>query len=250
MLRKADLERGFRSLGAIAEQALDDAAFARAGVRELSAMVPAELTTLSICHLKTGRREVTGFPDERLGAEDRACFDRHFSAHPLVRYHAVQRGRGAHRISDSTPFSRFRHSALYSEYYRRIGIDHVVAVPIEVDDDVLVSFVLNRTRRDFADGDLELLDRVGPVLSRLFAALRAPARAAVPATSDRTALVLTPRERDVLGWLAGGKTDRDIGVILGCSHRTVQKHLQRIYEKLGVETRTAAVMRVFGPMPR
>ncbi len=250
MLTRADLERGMRSLGAIAEQSLDDAAFARAGVRALPALVAADLTTLSICHLKTGRREVTGFPDERLGAEDRACFDRHFSEHPLVRYHAVQRGCGAHRISDSTPFVRFRHSALYSEYYRRIGIDHVVAVPIEVDDDVLVSFVLNRKGRDFSDRDRELLDRVGPVLSRLFAALRAPSRTGPPAPAVRNDLALTPRERDVLGWLAGGKTDRDIGAILGCSHRTVQKHLQRIYEKLGVETRTAAVMRAVGPAPR
>ena len=250
MLSRADLERGFRSLGVIAEQSLDAAAFARAGVRELPALVGAELTTLSICHLKTGRREVTGFPDERLGAEDRACFDRHFAEHPLVQYHAVQRGPGAHRISDSTPFARFRHSALYSEYYRRIGIDHVVAVPIEVGDDVLVSFVLNRKRRDFSDRDRELLDRVGPVLSRLFAALRAPARVGPRAPRVRIDLELTPRERDVIAWLAGGKTDRDIGAILGCSHRTVQKHLQRIYEKLGVETRTAAVMRAIGPTLR
>jgi len=250
MLRRADLERGYRLLGVIAEQSLDDAAFARAGVRELPGLVAAELTTLSICHLKTGRREVTAFPDERLGAADRACFDRHFTEHPLVRYHAVQRGPGAHRISDSTPFARFRHSALYSEYYQRIGIDHVVAMPIEVDDEVLVSFVLNRKRRDFSDRERELLDRVGPVLSRLFAALRAPSRGSSAAPRVRTDLTLTPRERDVIGWLAGGKTDRDIGAILGCSHRTVQKHLQRIYEKLGVETRTAAVMRAFGPTPR
>jgi DNA-binding CsgD family transcriptional regulator len=54
---------------------------------------------------------------------------------------------------------------------------------------------------------------------------------------------LTEREREVLRWLAGGKTDRDIGIILGISPRTVHKHLQRIYEKLGVETRTAAVVR-------
>jgi DNA-binding CsgD family transcriptional regulator len=250
MLRRADLERGYCCLGAIAEQSLDDAAFARAGVRELPALVAAELTTLSICHLKTGRREVTGFPDERLGAADRACFDRHFAEHPLVGYHAVQRGPGAHRISDSIPFARFRHSALYDEYYRRIGIDHVVAVPIEVDDEVLVSFVLNRKRRDFSDRERELLDRVGPVLARLFAALRASSRVGTAAPRLRSELALTPRERDVVGWLAGGKTDRDIGAILGCSHRTVQKHLQRIYEKLGVETRTAAVMRVLGPTPR
>jgi DNA-binding CsgD family transcriptional regulator len=54
---------------------------------------------------------------------------------------------------------------------------------------------------------------------------------------------LSLREREVLDWLAGGKTDRDIADILGISHRTVHKHLQRIYEKLGVENRTSAVMR-------
>ena len=47
----------------------------------------------------------------------------------------------------------------------------------------------------------------------------------------------------MLSWLSGGKTDRDIADILGISRRTVHKHLQRIYEKLGVETRTAAVAR-------
>ena len=57
---------------------------------------------------------------------------------------------------------------------------------------------------------------------------------------------LTGREHEVLCWLAGGKTDRDIGDILGISPRTVHKHLQRIYEKLGVETRTAAVVRAMG----
>ena len=54
---------------------------------------------------------------------------------------------------------------------------------------------------------------------------------------------LTPREGEVLQWLTSGKRDRDIADILGISPRTVHKHLQRIYEKLGVETRTAAVMR-------
>jgi DNA-binding CsgD family transcriptional regulator len=46
--------------------------------------------------------------------------------------------------------------------------------------------------------------------------------------------------------VAAGKTDREIAALLGCSHRTVQKHLQRLYVKLGVETRTAAVMRSLG----
>ena len=64
------------------------------------------------------------------------------------------------------------------------------------------------------------------------------ANAAVP--SRLTNAALTPRETEVLSWLAKGKTNRDIGDILGMSHRTVNKHLEHIFEKLGVETRAAA----------
>ena len=51
---------------------------------------------------------------------------------------------------------------------------------------------------------------------------------------------LTRREIEVLSWLAKGKTNRDIGEILGLSPRTVNKHLEHVYAKLGVETRTSA----------
>lgn len=51
---------------------------------------------------------------------------------------------------------------------------------------------------------------------------------------------LTPRETEVLSWIAKGKTNRDVGEILGLSPRTVNKHLEHVFEKLGVETRAAA----------
>ena len=51
---------------------------------------------------------------------------------------------------------------------------------------------------------------------------------------------LTPREMEVLNWVAKGKTNRDIADILGMSPRTVNKHLEHIFVKLGVETRSAA----------
>jgi DNA-binding NarL/FixJ family response regulator len=53
-------------------------------------------------------------------------------------------------------------------------------------------------------------------------------------------LGLTSREGEVLSWLSKGKTNRDIAQILGLSPRTVDKHLEQIYAKLGVENRTAA----------
>ena len=50
----------------------------------------------------------------------------------------------------------------------------------------------------------------------------------------------------MLRWVAAGKSDAQIGAILGISARTVQKHLQNVYDKLGVENRTAAAMRASG----
>jgi DNA-binding NarL/FixJ family response regulator len=60
------------------------------------------------------------------------------------------------------------------------------------------------------------------------------------ALERRAIAPLTGREAEVLSWLAKGKTNRDIADILGTSPRTVSKHLEHIFEKLGVETRTAA----------
>ncbi len=51
---------------------------------------------------------------------------------------------------------------------------------------------------------------------------------------------LTRKEAEVLYWTMQGKTNKDIGDILGSSPRTVNKHLEHVFEKLGVETRTAA----------
>ncbi|MEO8155606.1 MAG: response regulator transcription factor [Rhizobacter sp.] len=54
------------------------------------------------------------------------------------------------------------------------------------------------------------------------------------------AFKLTMREAEVLYWVVKGKTNRDIGDILGSSPATVKKHLEHVFEKLGVETRNAA----------
>ena len=69
------------------------------------------------------------------------------------------------------------------------------------------------------------------------------------------AFKLTAREAEVLHWVARGKTNRDVGDILGLSPRTVTKHMEHILPKLGVETRTAAaglvlsrVGRLLGPL--
>jgi DNA-binding NarL/FixJ family response regulator len=57
------------------------------------------------------------------------------------------------------------------------------------------------------------------------------------------ALGLTPRAAEALLWLAQGKTNADIAAILGITESTVKKHVQEMFDKLGVETRGAATVR-------
>jgi DNA-binding CsgD family transcriptional regulator len=53
---------------------------------------------------------------------------------------------------------------------------------------------------------------------------------------------ITDREHEAWHWVAGGKTNGEIALILGCCEATVKKHLQRLYPKIGVDTRTAAAI--------
>ncbi len=57
---------------------------------------------------------------------------------------------------------------------------------------------------------------------------------------------LTAREREVLAWVARGKTNAEIARLLWLAPSTVGKHLENVYAKLGVRTRTAAVARFLG----
>jgi DNA-binding CsgD family transcriptional regulator len=67
---------------------------------------------------------------------------------------------------------------------------------------------------------------------------------ATPSSKALLALGLSPRESQVLAWVVEGKTNGEVGAILGARPRTVAKHLERIFRKLGVETRTAAAASV------
>src|SRR3546814_7813656 len=60
------------------------------------------------------------------------------------------------------------------------------------------------------------------------------------AAALQRALGLTPRESDVLFWIAQGKSNRDASEIMNISARTVNKHLEQIFVKLGVENRASA----------
>jgi DNA-binding CsgD family transcriptional regulator len=215
-------------------------AVVRCAIEGLPRLVASEVTTLSVCDLAAGTRRVVSFPGEAIPAEDRACFDRLIHEHPLVRFHSGTPNGGARRISDCMSDAAFRRHAIFGEYYQRLGIDRVIAVPVVAGPGHVMSYVLNRKGLDFSDGERDLLDALRPALANLY---RFALLAGYGAGTPPRATPLTPREAEVLRWVAAGKSDLQVAAILGTSVRTVQKHLENAYVKLGVENRTAAAMR-------
>jgi DNA-binding CsgD family transcriptional regulator len=352
-LTERELRGAMAVLQSLADESGDCRSFIAAALAQLPRIVASDLTTLSVCDLKRGARRVVGREGEALSEADRAAFDRHFHAHPLVRFHGSHPGGPTQRISDCMEERGFRNSALHADYYRRIGVNYVMALPLRIDRDNVISVVFNRSRCDFKDGERAVLDGLRRPLAAIYRnliaceeagiglkcishlatdggwqmarvtmagrILEAPAtllgllrrffphdpvgrgsqipaqlsewflrsrnwgleRPAishgeqftasrlgakltvhfVPDPVDAAAgyllmkderldvrsahlahLDLTEREREILALVAAGKTNAEIGSILSISGRTVQKHLEHIFQKLGVETRTAAAV--------
>jgi len=98
----------------------------------------------------------------------------------------------------------------------------------------------DRADSDFHERDRRVLD----LLHRHLRQFLLTARHRQPAPHRANAL--TPREREVIAYIAEGRTNGEVGRLLGISAETVRKHLENAYEKLGVHTRTAAVAAVYG----
>ncbi|WP_414708474.1 helix-turn-helix transcriptional regulator [Ramlibacter sp.] len=130
------------------------------------------------------------------------------------------------------------------------GAPFAASLLLPADGPARIWLVLRRRRPAFSERDRERLALLQPHLGYLYRQASAQGRPALSATACPQApppirtRQLTPREDDVMRWLSCGKTDADIAALLAISPRTVHKHLEHIYEKLGVETRTAAVMAV------
>jgi DNA-binding NarL/FixJ family response regulator len=88
-------------------------------------------------------------------------------------------------------------------------------------------------------------DLIQTIQARLDRSTRQAKREFKPDFSSAAPLLkfgLTPRAAEAFLWLAQGKTNSDIATILGITESTVKKHVQEVFEKLGVETRSAAAV--------
>jgi DNA-binding CsgD family transcriptional regulator len=187
--------------------------------------------------------------DIRAWARDRAPTD-----HPLLRYYrATGEARCLQVSAVAERFAGRRVVDGWRELGRQWGgVRDQLAVPLIFGPAGHRAFVVDRDD-EFGAAEIELAERIRRLLVGLDRQIRQFDRARRGrASGERGAIEFTPRETVTLDLLGQGFTAAAIGRRMTISERTVQKHLQRVYTKLGVTDRLAAVRRaeslgVLGP---
>jgi len=167
----------------------------------------------------------------------------HCHTHPAYRAALKMGAHWAIRTTDIVDYEIFQQCDLYKYFFVPLRVDYDIAANCLCTDSEHISLIAWRAKDNFSDEELTSLKVFAREVGRAFEAAMKTTATQLDHTAARTSLVeygLTPRERDVLFWIAQGKTNGDIGIVLGLSGHTVHKHVDRILSKLGVETRTAA----------
>jgi DNA-binding CsgD family transcriptional regulator len=157
----------------------------------------------------------------------------------LAAHDPVQRAAGGQRLTDVVSLRRFRRSEFYDQLHRPLGIEYMLWLYLDPQT-TDARLELDRSDEDFGDRDVAILNLLAPHLRQA----AQTARRHVPRRPGSDPL--TRRERQIVHHVGAGRTNREIGHTLNISPETVRKHLENIYEKLDVHTRTAAVAATFG----
>jgi DNA-binding CsgD family transcriptional regulator len=129
---------------------------------------------------------------------------------------------------------------LYWEVCRPLDGEYELELWLATPNGIAGGFGFDSFHRDFSERDKVVLDTLRPHLVQLWR------NAAARKRQSRTLAILTPREREILLWAARGKSNREIAAVLYLAPGTIRKHLDNVYDKLGVSNRAGAVGRAFG----
>jgi DNA-binding CsgD family transcriptional regulator len=160
--------------------------------------------------------------------------------HPGIRHLVQDSPVDPFRITDLVPDRVWQSSALASKMRPDWGRNQQLHIPVRsgfLDGESQV-WVLARTAAPFTDRDVDLARSIAPILTAVARHLTAVRGAEFSSVATRA---LTPRERAVLQLTGEGLSAASIGLRLGMSTRTAQKHAEHIYRKLGVRSKADAL---------
>ncbi len=221
---------------------------------ELGRLVGCDVASFTRVDHRTNRLVSAAVVPEERDLSGREDFHQVFAQHPgLAAYRSGRlRVGGAAAMSDLARPAELRRLPLYVDFYAGQGTVDQLLCMTTLDRRHGTNLAFNRSRVGFSDRDRVLVELVAPHFAQAmdrrarFAALaRAAGQAVRHADRLREAAAaldeLTPAERRVVDRLAGGLTDREIARCLEISPRTVHKHLENVYRKLGVTGRATLI---------
>jgi DNA-binding CsgD family transcriptional regulator len=156
------------------------------------------------------------------------------SEDPIAIRRQLNGSRETLMFSDFFTQRQLRRMRFHAEYLRFYEVNHRISLRVPADPHVVVLF--DRKSLEFGERDRLMLDLLQPHLGRIYAGHVQRCRGVAGAR-------LTARETEVLELVADGKTNGEIANALWLSPGTVRKHLENVFAKLGVHTRTAAATR-------
>lgn len=168
---------------------------------------------------------------------------------PIMDYRLSTGDLTAVRMSDLIGRGRYHELPIYREYFQPVGLDHVLDLGLSAAPQRYRSLVLLRGHdvADFSERDRAVLEALRPhlrareALAELHRRARDTDGARPPAeATDAPPASLTVREREILHLAGKGQTNAEIAAELWIAPGTVKKHLEHVYEKLGVAGRAAA----------
>ncbi len=177
---------------------------------------------------------------------------RHAHENPLLRHVQRTRDGSANRFSDVISTEELHALPLYREVYGPMGVEYQLAFTLPASPQRVLAIALSRGERDYSDAERDLANRARPFLIQAY--LNAVSyrllkdsqdTAGTPLIESLRGAGLTPREAEALRLVALGRSNHHIATDLGISHRTVGKHLERGFRKLGVGDRSSAAARVW-----
>jgi RNA polymerase sigma factor (sigma-70 family) len=150
---------------------------------------------------------------------------------------------GARKYSDFLSQKEFHRLELYQEIARPLEVEYMMRLWLSPRGERNARLEFDRAGPDFEERDRAVLDLLLPHLRQFSrTAIRRRMRTRIANAVEQ----LTPRERQIMQRVSRGQTNAEIAWQLGISPETVRKHLENVYGKLGVHTRTAAVAALFG----
>jgi DNA-binding CsgD family transcriptional regulator len=171
---------------------------------------------------------------------------------PLVRRLDETRDGRAYRFSDVVTQEELRSLQIYTDFYAHIGVEYQMAFTLPHSHDRILGVALSRRHHDYSDAERDFVNRARPFLIQAYRNAVEFQRAKTEHGSDGAALLyslrakgLTTREAEVIRLVALGRSNRDAAAALGISERTIGKHLERAFKKLGVANRSSAATLVW-----